>query len=1176
MANSGSLLPTAQVWVINHNGLKLKARALLDQASEVTLITEALAQALNLVRRRVSITVVGVGASKHTTSRSTVSFRVQSNIESSFELEVNAFVLTKITNCLPSEKLAIDNTSAFAKLLKADPDFHIPGEVNLLLGVDVYAFILRQGFQNIDFHNLVAQNTALGWIFSGSFSRHSLRIKDSNQRLQIVSVHSLVEDSISKILELFWAIEEVQTLPRILSPEDEYCERFFQNTHFRNSEGRYILRLPLKSELPKVADQTRRLAITSFYSLRRRFNRDPELARDYCAFMDQYENLGHMQLVPEDEIVNERAWYLPHHAIVSRISSSQKKFRVVFNASRRISNQKCLNDFLLPGPILQSDLSLILTSWRQHRFVFTADIVKMFRQVLINKSDQDLLRILWSSNPNLPPRDYRLTTVTYGTSCAPYLAIKTLLQLAKDEEQRYPLGAQCIQKQIYVDDIFSGSDDLNEAISIRDQLISLLELAGIKLGKWASNSALLYPKECKDTSLIESEKPISVDQTVKTLGLIWHPVLDTFNFNTEIVQNLVTAPTKRVVLSNLARLFDPLGWLTPVVINAKILLQDIWILKLEWDAPLPLEIASRWKKYNNYISRISELSISRWLGTIDNSSCELHGFSDASMRAYAAVIYLRVIDKEGSCKISIIMAKSKVAPVKTKSIPNLELCGAVLLVKLFKHLRKIDFYKKLPITAWCDSRDVLAWINKHPSHWKVFVANRTSYIQTELPNAVWNDVSTKENPADLATRGVDPDTLKSTSLWWTGPHWLSKSSSCWPKQPSNEKVSEPVVKSMLINQLKEKDTLLDRFSSLMKLFRVAAYCLRFIVNCRNKKKGLPSIHGFLSSQELQSSRICLIRLAQSSAFPDDLIRLKNKQLLPRKSVLQKLRPFLDEYGIIRVGGRLTHSSLPFPVKHPAILPKRSHLSQLFIKQAHVLALHGGPALTMGTLLQHVWIIGARSLVKRHVRACIRCHRARPRLATQLMGDLPSSRITPSRPFMTTGLDYAGPFWLKMSGGRGQQSYKGYICLFVCFCTKAIHLEAVSDLSTQTLLAAYRRFVSRRGFCGTIYSDNGTNFQGADKELQTMFTAYSKFYHDIAEQLAMQGTSWSFIPPNSPHFGGLRESGVKATKHHLLRVIGEHKLTFEEFSTALSEIEAAFRYYRMNWKYTASILQIVPK
>ncbi|XP_066599915.1 uncharacterized protein [Prorops nasuta] len=766
----------------------------------------------------------------------------------------------------------------------------------------------------------------------------------------------------------------------------------------------------------------------------------------------------------------------------------------------------------------------------------------MFRQIWVDPVDQDLQRILWSPSPGQAPRDYRLTTVTYGTTSAPYLAIRTLIQLADDEGHRFPRGASCLRHNIYVDDIFAGANDLNEAILIRNELIAILDSAGISLDKWAANNSDLLPENSFDSLSNTKSKMIDVDKTVKTLGLLWNPSIDAFGFNVQSTYVPTEETTKRKVLSCLARLFDPLGWLSPIVVQAKILLQDLWIMKIDWDSPLPADMLSRWNTYCSNLSGVEGILVNCWLGPISSARCELHGFADASMRAYAAVIYLRAVNDSGDCWTSLIISKSKVAPVKTVTIPKLELCGAVLLVKLFKYILKLDLFRNLPIFAWSDSRDALAWLRNHPSNWKVFIANRVSYIQSELPSAVWRYVPSRDNSANFATRGLDSLKLKDLKIWWNGPDWLCKTPKNWPDQPMNVKPSVQDVQVFVATQNHEEDPLLRQYSSLSRLVKI--------------KKGHARFTGFLTSQELQSARVEIIILFQKTAFSEELNCLKSNRLIKKRSVLYRLNPFLDDRGILRVGGRLTNSALQYPVKHPPILPKTSNLSQLFIRDAHRLALHAGPNLTLSILQHQVWIMGAKGLVKRHVRACVRCFRARPRpFGVQQMGELPSARVVPSRPFTVTGIDYAGPFKLKCSKGKGQRTYKGYIAVFICFSSKAIHLEAVSDLTTQMFLAAFRRFTSRRGICQRIYSDNGTNFQGADKELRNMFRAASDFYSVVSKDLAEKGISWDFIPPNSPHFGGLWESGVRATKHHLVRVIGEHSLTFEEFSTVLAEIEA---------------------
>ena len=223
--------------------------------------------------------------------------------------------------------------------------------------------------------------------------------------------------------------------------------------------------------------------------------------------------------------------------------------------------------------------------------------------------------------------------------------------------------------------------------------------------------------------------------------------------------------------------------------------------------------------------------------------------------------------------------------------------------------------------------------------------------------------------------------------------------------------------------------------------------------------------------------------------------------------------------------------------------------------AHLTTLHGGLTLTRGYLLQRYWIPRGRLLIKETIRNCLRCLRIRGATGSQQMGDLPASRLQPSRPFLKSGIDYAGPLMLRTTKGRGHKAYKGYIAVFVCLCTKAVHLEVVSDLTSTTFVAAYRRFVSRRGHCAEMLSDNATTFRGADGELRNLFKAASNFYKEAAETLAMDGTKWTFIPPYSPHFGGLWEAAVKSAKYHLRRVVGDHTLTFEELTTLMCQIEA---------------------
>lgn len=314
--------------------------------------------------------------------------------------------------------------------------------------------------------------------------------------------------------------------------------------------------------------------------------------------------------------------------------------------------------------------------------------------------------------------------------------------------------------------------------------------------------------------------------------------------------------------------------------------------------------------------------------------------------------------------------------------------------------------------------------------------------------------------------------------------------------------------------------------------------------------------GPLTTDELHQASKVLVKLAQKIEFGPEINDLQKKGHVSNKSKLLTLTPFLDKEGIIRVGGRLNHSNLVYNRKHPMILAAKGHITMLVIRKSHLETLHGGTQLTLAKTRECFWILNGRNTVRLNLLRCVECHRFKISTQQQLMGSLPKNRVTLSRPFSNVGVDYAGPIAVRVSKGRGNKTYKGYISLFVCLSTKAIHLELVSDLTSEAFIAAFSRFVGRRGRCANIYSDNGSNFVGADRLLKTERIAYVKAHQNkLKVTSATEGIAWHFIPPASPNFGGLWEAGVKSVKYHLKRVLGETSLTFEEFYTTLVRIEA---------------------
>ena len=597
-----------------------------------------------------------------------------------------------------------------------------------------------------------------------------------------------------------------------------------------------------------------------------------------------------------------------------------------------------------------------------------------------------------------------------------------------------------------------------------------------------------------------------------------------------------------------------MGWLSPVVITAKILLQKLWKLQLDWDTELTGNLLNEWLAFRTNLGDLTKIMIPRWTGTLTSRKdhWELHGFADASTLAYGAVVYLKVNTTEGT-RITLLASKTRVAPVKEITVPRLELSAADLLSKLFAHVRKILEVENLPCICWSDSTIVLAWIRSNPSKWKMFVANRLWQIHENLPDVPWRHVPTKDNPADLASRGVVPADLTNNDLWWSGPKWLKDEAETWPTLDNLEPEDMPLPERKIrcnVTVTSETfaftESLAHRFSSWPKLLRFTALVKRKVALFRDPNAS--------DSPQLffQEAYAFWIRHIQTVLFAKEIASLKENKDIP-KGKLRALDPFIDQKGLLRAGGRLNNSGLPASVRNPIILGTH-YLTTLIIRVEHLKTLHGGPQLMLRILRERYWIFRARTLVRSCVQKCVTCTRYRARPLTQKMGDLPADRVTPSRVFDRVGVDYAGPFLVRALPGRGRAARKGFVAVFVCLATRAIHLEFVSDYSSETFLAAFRRFVSRYGLPSLVRSDNGTTFRGAERELRTAFTSLRED-KDLASWFVTEGIDWQFIPPNAPHFGGIWEAGVKSTKHHLRRVINNQTLTFEEMSTLLAMIGA---------------------
>lgn len=1135
------LLGTACVNVANSSGDLITLRALIDPGSQVSFITMKAAQRLQLKTTSTNAKVFGIGHTYSGTSTKQVHLTMQSTLNPNIRLASNFLTIPQITGTIPQESFASPYFAHIQNLQLADPNYHQSCSVDLLLSAEIYGHIILPGLQKGEPNEPIAQNTSIGWILIGG--------SPSSWANNNLSHHTCID--IDTRLRAFWESEELSHPSKLSTPDDLVSETHFKSTFSRDQSGRFSVRLPFNTTIPPSLGSSRENAVNRLLQIERKLQKDPQLAKEYTSFMNEYETLGHMRKVPE----NSNSYYIPHHPVFKQ-SSTTTKLRVVFDASRKTSTGISLNDCLRIGPTIQDDLTTLLTRWRKFPIAFTADLEKMYRQIRIQSQDLDFQRIVWRNSPTEKIQDYQLQTVTYGTACAQYLAIRSMHELAYDGMLTHPLASKRMLTDFYVDDLLSGAYDLIEASAVQSQLRDLSNKGGFNLRKWASNtdallqSIPLCDREIKTSHLIE------FDENIKSLGIHWNPRSDQFTFQSSL-DPLVIAKTKRSILSEISKLFDPLGWLAPIIIRAKILMQQIWCLDLNWDDQLPTTILENWRIIRENLQVVDVISLPRSISHFANDHpLELHGFSDASIHAYAAVVYSRIIQPDGTYKVTLLAAKTKVSPIKQITLPRLELCGAHLLSKLINKVRSDIQAAHIISFAWCDSSIVLHWMHGHPNRLKTFVANRVSDIMERGNIKQWRHISGKENPADCATRGLDTTSLQSHPLWWNGPTWLSQNSDSWPVSfpPLPEILPDVKITSLSVD-IEEPllDNIISKFSSLGSLIRVLALLKRFIHNTKHPQARFT---GFLTATELKASLHHAIRIVQSTAFPLDYKNLQSKSPLHHRSTLLSLNPFLDENHVMRLGGRLENAGISFNSKHPIILPKSHHITKLIIRTSHLNTLHGGPELVITTLRQQYWIISMRNSVRQEIHRCIKCFRFKAVRCEQLMGNLPKPRVEIDRAFTHTGVDCAGPIDIRMSKGRGARSHKGYVALFVCLCTKAVHIETISDMSTPAFLAAYRRFISRRGLPHHMYSDNGTNFVGASKILRKEAGAHLlHITDDVINEISNIGSEWHFIPPSSPHFGGLWEAGIKSMKYHLKRIIGDSTLTFEEISTVLTQIEA---------------------
>lgn len=613
---------------------------------------------------------------------------------------------------------------------------------------------------------------------------------------------------------------------------------------------------------------------------------------------------------------------------------------------------------------------------------------------------------------------------------------------------------EAVENNMYMDDLLKAADSEELAIENAKNIRDGLAEGDFHLTNWISNSPkLVAALQPIADSTVEATCSLASDEVEKLLGIFYEPSTDDLTFRVTGADEVEW--TRAGLLSKVAAVYDPLGRAAPLIVKAKIKLRELGIKGLNWKDVVTGEDKSWWQRWFSTLKHLNSIRMPRNLQPNKKNikSSQLLTFCDASEEAVAAAVYLNTSYEDGSSNCRLVMAKTKLAPRKTISIPKLELIAALLGARLSRYVEEALNLPDLTRLFWTDSSTTRNWLRAVAAHYTPFVSHRVGEIQSLTDPSEWRFVPGKLNIADVATRSLLIDEEPIPPGWLEGPDFLKQPINSWPKDLPWMAVSEE----------------------------------RRAAHTQHATK-LPSNYDW-SKVKIDSSNLShclkmegpfkeLVRRCQEEEFNEDIQQLRRNRPLSRTSRLLQLSPFVDSDGILRLGGRIRRARLPYDVLHPPILPGKHVFAEAIVTALHTEAHHVGTDFLHSKARQHFWILQGKELAKKIRFKCSTCIKTRAKLATQKMGDLPAARLDSySAPFTHVTLDYFGP--METSAYRGR-IIKRYGLLISCCVTRYVYLDLAQSFSTPDFLYCFRRFVGEYAKPSEVFSDNGTNFVGAEK------------------------------------------------------------------------------------------------
>ena len=1133
------------VATVAHEGTQVDANILFDESSQRSFATQILIDKLRLQPHQTELIQLSTFGSPNPQVKKLNVASLQVITKSGTPISITVLIVPAIATPLENtvETSCLTDLPHLKGLQLAHPVTRSDNfEISLLIGANHYWDFV--GDHTVRGNGPTAISSKLGYLLSGPLS-----ITNPQQPRNITNLMCMITNSRQEEEELqhMWSVESIgisQSTP--LDPDKQFFQNYSSTAISRCADGSYMARLPWKEQHPPLPTNFN-ISQKRTTSLVRRLAQTPHMLSTYDAIISDQLKRGFIERVQASN-TSTGVHYIPHHAV--RKDSVTTPIRIVFDCSCSESRSSAsLNDCLEPGPTLLNDLCSIILRFRLHNYGFATDIEKAFLQIKLHHNDRDYTRFLWlsdTSNPNSELITYCFQAVLFGATSSPFI----LNAVLHHHLQQYQTTvADDITQNLYVDNIISGCSSAETATQYYQQARQIMKEAKFNLRSWASNSSVLNTLAAQDATA-------DPNTTVNILGIQWSTHDDQLHLTPSKLTNINNLVTKREVLQQSCKVFDPIGLATPVTIRAKMLIQRLWKESVDWDEPLSDILCQEWSSIFTDLVSVSELAIPRQYYSCESkmTNAELHLFCDANIKAYGTIAFFRQKDET-----TFVMARGRVAPLKPLTVPQLELLGALTATRLSDYLQTSFTRHKFKSHFWTDSQIVLYWI-KGNKKLKPFVQHRVSKIQliTQKYDATWHYCPTADNPADMITRGSSTSQLSSSLLWNKGPPWLTNDSN-WPQwTPSSTfhlhvaaitceefipAAPQPLSSSPTISLHNIIDP--NNYSSLGKLLRVSAYVYRFITAIRKHNDCQCEQ---LTATEIDLARIQWIKNSQYQIYATEISNLNSPNSSNKQSTLvRQLRLFIDNNGLLRCGGRIHNAPLTQVAKFPYLLPPKHPFTALVVYAAHGKLYHLGVGTTVTALRQSYWIPRARQYVRSLLRRCVICrkHSGKPYTAPG-PAPLPKARLQNVPPFSVTGVDFTGALYVY---NRGEE-IKVYVCLFTCATSRAVHLEVVADLSTETFILAFRRFTGRRSTPHLMISDNATTFQAAAEELRALYLS-----QEIRTVLSHEGVTWKFIPKKAPWFGGFWERLIGLTKSAIKKVLGGAHISLEVLQTIVVEVEA---------------------